>query len=112
MREPTATILLPNSGIWNGTRRDGAGVERAKCPINQRLSGTAHYENGRAQANFECGAFNHSATSPRRQIGGWPPWSGGVLGEDGGPNKARNQQFRKRPPGKNQVPIRGKAKEQ
>jgi hypothetical protein len=41
--------------------------------------------------HFECGAFDHSATSPRRQIGGRSPRGRGrVLGEDGWPDKARN----------------------
>src|SRR5258706_226709 len=40
--------------------------------------------------HFECGAFNHSATSPGAKTGGFPPpRSGRVLGEDGGPGKAR-----------------------
>src|SRR6266852_1284556 len=33
--------------------------------------------------HFECGAFNHSATSPRRQIRVLPRGRGRVLGEDG-----------------------------
>jgi hypothetical protein len=44
--------------------------------------------------HFECGAFNHSATSPgamaddSRRLR-----SGRVLGEDGGPDKARLNNF-------------------
>ena len=45
--------------------------------------------------HFECGAIDHSATSPRRQFGVIPqaPRSGCVLGEDGGPDKARTARF-------------------
>ena len=32
--------------------------------------------------HFECGAFNHSATSPGAKSGPSPPWSGRVIGED------------------------------
>ena len=39
--------------------------------------------------HFECGAIDHSATSPGAMKGGCRPWSGGVLGEDGGADKAR-----------------------
>lgn len=40
--------------------------------------------------HFECGAFNHSATSPEGAIvGAWPLWLGALIGEDGGPDKAR-----------------------
>ena len=46
--------------------------------------------------HFECGAFNHSATSPRRaKSGANPRGRGRVLGEDGRPDKARKQEFRK-----------------
>lgn len=39
--------------------------------------------------HFECGAFNHSATSPEGAIvGAWPLWLGALIGEDGGPDKA------------------------
>ena len=43
--------------------------------------------------HFECGAFNHSATSPGAMTGRdtrAPQWSGRVLGEDGSPDKASN----------------------
>jgi hypothetical protein len=40
--------------------------------------------------HFECGAFDHSATSPRRHNGRLRPRSGGVLGEDGEADKARD----------------------
>src|SRR6187549_1078018 len=39
--------------------------------------------------HFECGAFDHSATSPGAMTGRFGPRSGRVLGEDGGPGKAR-----------------------
>ena len=39
--------------------------------------------------HFECGAFDHSATSPGAIMGGLPAGSGGVLGEDGGADKAQ-----------------------
>jgi hypothetical protein len=40
--------------------------------------------------HFECGAFDHSATSPGAITGGLiHPWSARVLGEDGGSDKAR-----------------------
>jgi hypothetical protein len=40
--------------------------------------------------HFECGAFDHSATSPGAKTGRVPALpSGRVLGEDGGPDKAR-----------------------
>jgi hypothetical protein len=39
--------------------------------------------------HFECGAFDHSATSPGAIAGGLiRPRSGRVLGEDGGADKA------------------------
>ena len=39
--------------------------------------------------HFECGAFDHSATSPGAITGaGFAPRSGRVLGEDGWPDKA------------------------
>ena len=39
--------------------------------------------------HFECGAFDHSATSPGATPGdSIHPWSGRVLGEDGGADKA------------------------
>jgi hypothetical protein len=39
--------------------------------------------------HFECGAFDHSATSPGAMAGDLrSPRSGRVLGEDGGPDKA------------------------
>ena len=48
--------------------------------------------------HFECGAFDHSATSPGAMTGDLPgPRSGRVLGEDGGPDKARPNNFA--PPG-------------
>jgi hypothetical protein len=55
--------------------------------------------------HFECGAFNHSATSPRcAKSGAEPPRGRGrVLGEDGWPDKARNDNSAKswtRRPGK------------
>jgi hypothetical protein len=43
--------------------------------------------------HFECGAIDHSATSPGAMAGGLPPRSGGVLGEDGGADKARTRQI-------------------
>lgn len=40
--------------------------------------------------HFECGAFNHSATSPEGAIEGLRPlWLGALIGEDGWPDKAR-----------------------
>jgi hypothetical protein len=39
--------------------------------------------------HFECGAIDHSATSPGAMTGRFGPWSGGVLGEDGWADKAR-----------------------
>ena len=46
--------------------------------------------------HFECGAFNHSATSPRRaKSGANPRGRGRVLGEDGRPDKAPKQELRK-----------------
>src|SRR5438477_11835508 len=48
--------------------------------------------------HFECGAFDHSATSPGANSGDSSgPRSGRVLGEDGGPDKARGQDFRPDP---------------
>ena len=44
--------------------------------------------------HFECGAFDHSATSPGAITGGLiSPRSGGVLGEDGGADKALGREF-------------------
>src|SRR2546421_10575148 len=46
--------------------------------------------------HFECGAFDHSATSPGATAGdSHRPRSGRVLGEDGWPDKARHQEFRR-----------------
>lgn len=45
--------------------------------------------------HFECGAFNHSATSPEGAIvGAGPLWLGALIGEDGGPDKARKGKIR------------------
>src|SRR5882757_10415837 len=45
--------------------------------------------------HFECGAFNHSATSPGAMAGdSRRPRLGRVLGEDGGPDKARGPRIR------------------
>lgn len=45
--------------------------------------------------HFECGAFNHSATSPEGAIvGAGPLWLGVLIGEDGGPDKARKGKIR------------------
>ena len=44
--------------------------------------------------HFECGAFDHSATSPGAMTDeSHVLWSGGVLGEDGGADKAREAKF-------------------
>ena len=43
--------------------------------------------------HFECGAFDHSATSPAPSWGEAAPGSGRVLGEDGRPDKARKAKF-------------------
>ena len=43
--------------------------------------------------HFECGAFDHSATSPGAIGGCFAPRSGRVLGEDGGPDKARTERI-------------------
>ncbi len=44
--------------------------------------------------HFECGAFNHSATSPGAKTGRLPaPRSGRVLGEDGWPDKPRAERI-------------------
>lgn len=46
--------------------------------------------------HFECGAFNHSATSPEGAIvGAGPLWLGALIGEDGGPDKARKGKIRR-----------------
>src|SRR5437879_2961554 len=48
--------------------------------------------------HFECGAFDHSATSPGSQNGAvQPPRSGRVLGEDGGSDKARRPRIPRGP---------------
>ncbi len=45
--------------------------------------------------HFECGAFNHSATSPEgAMVGAGPLWLGALIGEDGGPDKARGAKIR------------------
>ncbi len=45
--------------------------------------------------HFECGAFNHSATSPEGAIlGAGPLWLGAFISEDGGPDKARKGKIR------------------
>jgi hypothetical protein len=38
--------------------------------------------------HFECGAFNHSATSPKRRLDGVPSGCGAVLCEVRAPDKA------------------------
>src|SRR5229473_4554152 len=51
--------------------------------------------------HFECGAFDHSATSPGAMAGdSHRPRSGRVLGEDGGPDKARGPRISKSTSGK------------
>jgi hypothetical protein len=69
--------------------------------------------------HFECGAFDHSATSPGAMAGDLvSPRSGRVLGEDGGPDKAvgptnsaasGREAGRGDPPCESQ-PVRGKRK--
>src|SRR6478609_6499929 len=44
--------------------------------------------------HFECGAFNHSATSPGAKNRRFIAVVGGLLGEDGGPDKAPGRDFR------------------
>ena len=44
--------------------------------------------------HFECGAFDHSATSPGAMTGRFGPRSGRVLGEEGGADKARGGEIR------------------
>ena len=44
--------------------------------------------------HFECGAFDHSATSPGAMTGKFGPRSGRVLGEEGGADKARGGEIR------------------
>jgi hypothetical protein len=44
--------------------------------------------------HFECGAFDHSATSPGAMTGRFGPRSGRVLGEEGGADKARGREIR------------------
>ena len=45
--------------------------------------------------HFECGAFNHSATSPEGAMeGAGPLWLGALIGEDGGPDKAGRAKIR------------------
>jgi hypothetical protein len=43
--------------------------------------------------HFECGAFDHSATSPGAMTGSKALWSGRVLGEVGRADKARGAKF-------------------
>src|SRR5581483_5365383 len=49
--------------------------------------------------HFECGAFNHSATSPGAKIGLIRPVVGGVIGEECCPDKARNDKSKLVMPG-------------
>lgn len=44
--------------------------------------------------HFECGAFDHSATSPGAMTGRFGPRSGRVLGEEGWADKAREREIR------------------
>jgi hypothetical protein len=44
--------------------------------------------------HFECGAFDHSATSPGAMTGRFGPRSGRVLGEEGEADKARGGEIR------------------
>ena len=46
--------------------------------------------------HFECGAFDHSATSPGAMTGRFGPRSGRVLGEEGWADKARSGEIRAR----------------
>ena len=75
-----------------GISRNGAGSigSAVPCkPYNLGLSTTERDGNGHRQPHFECGAFDHSATSPGALAGGLiRPRSGRVLGEDGGADKA------------------------
>ena len=52
---------LPDTGRDRTGLRELSGSEK---PNKQELVWMARYKNGRPLANFECGAFNHSATSP------------------------------------------------
>jgi hypothetical protein len=54
--------------------------------------------------HFECGAFNHSATSPEGAKSGESlRGRGRVIGEDGHPDKARGTRLAKRLRGRNKV---------
>ena len=93
----TATVCyhfatqLPNTGREWSVR---SGTRSAQKPNKQGLIETVRYENGRLSANFECGAFNHSATSPRMpNQGQGVRGRGRVLGEDARSDKARAGQF-------------------
>ena len=86
-----ATQLLNTGREWLVRSRTWS----AQKPNKQGLIETVRYENGRLLAHFECGAFNHSATSPGAMMGqARAPWSGRVLGEDGWPDKALNASIR------------------
>src|SRR6201986_806270 len=67
--------LQPLSKV--GERRRAGGEGGIRTP--DRLAPMPH---------FECGAFNHSATSPGAKSG-LSPVIGAVIGDDGGPDKAR-----------------------
>jgi hypothetical protein len=56
--------------------------------------------------HFECGAFDHSATSPGAMTGRFGPRSGRVLGEEGGADKARGGEIRAKT-GRNGFPKKG-----
>src|ERR1700716_3165971 len=57
--------------------------------------------------HFECGAIDHSATSPGAMMGGLPPLVGGVLGEDGGADKAGKRGNSAETPGPSRTPAFG-----
>src|ERR1700676_1498554 len=69
------------------------GVTYASGPDNRATGGEGGIRTPDRLApmpHFECGAFDHSATSPGAITGGLiHPRSGRVLGEDGGSDKAR-----------------------
>lgn len=75
----------PGSGGWGHAQNMRAGGEGGiRTP--DRLAPMPH---------FECGAFNHSATSPEGAIEGLRPlWLGALIGEDGWPDKARKGRIR------------------
>src|SRR3954452_24104722 len=80
------------SNVWSTGHCPGKPDGQAPGELTGGEGGIRTPDRLAPMPHFECGAFNHSATSPGAMAGdSHRPRSGRVLGEDGGPDKARLQ---------------------